>query len=381
MGVLVVLLAILVARSWDPDQALGYNVATLVAPLIAPSPNWSWEAIAMLPHDEQIKVLNTMIGQQDDAFASEQTVRMIFSSAVAEASFGPNATRVAELEIPSRQSGRTIPVTCACPHTAAATDTLPLVIYFHGGGMIMGSAKAELGMSRSIADVVGVVVCSIEYRMAPGHPFPAAIHDAVDASLAMLGKADTESPVPKAMRLKAIRADGWGLFGGSAGGYMAANTARQLAHLGHTAAIQVSLTPMAKPHGGTLSAMRNWKRWGWSGTANAYAWSSYLPGDDGSLAKSWEVSLLVDPPAETVARLPKAHIQVNTQDVLRDEGAMYADRLRAIGKLVGFVECNTGHIGGLPGSLSDGGPGEGSFNKGIAALAQAIWPEVGMLHH
>jgi len=92
MGVLVVLLAILVARSWDPDQALGYNVATLVAPLIASLPNWSWEAIAMLPHDEQIKVLNTMIGQQDDAFASEQTVRMIFSSAVAEASFGPNAT-------------------------------------------------------------------------------------------------------------------------------------------------------------------------------------------------------------------------------------------------------------------------------------------------
>jgi acetyl esterase/lipase len=56
--------------------------------------------------------------------------------------------------------------------------------------------------------------------------------------------------------------------------------------------------------------------------SNAYAWSVYLKGDDGSLTQDWKVSLLVDPPAETLERLPKTYIQIATKDILRDEGKM-----------------------------------------------------------
>eukprot|EP00957_Ditylum_brightwellii_P189332 14410712-Ditylum_brightwellii.AAC.2 len=113
---------------------------------------------------------------------------------------------------------------------------------------------------------------------------------------------------------------------------------------------------MAKPNGGTKSMIKYWNNPFWSGTQNSFAWSVYLPGDDGTLANDWRVSLLVDPPEqETLDKLPPVYIQINTKDVLRDEGEMYAQRLKAAGKLIEFTEYDTYHVGGVPG-LDRGGP-------------------------
>ena len=58
----------------------------------------------------------------------------LFGKEIASASFGPAATKQVEVHVPSSDgSGHSIPVTCACPSTATAGDTLPLVLYFHSG--------------------------------------------------------------------------------------------------------------------------------------------------------------------------------------------------------------------------------------------------------
>jgi hypothetical protein len=67
---------------------------------------------------------------------------------------------------------------------------------------------------------------------------------------------------------------------------------------------QVALIPMAKPHGGTRSAMKYWHHSAWTGPQNVIAWSIFLPDDDGTLAADWKLSLLVDPPKETLDQLP-----------------------------------------------------------------------------
>ena len=211
--------------------------------------------------------------------------------------------------------------------------------------------------------------------MAPAHPHPAAVNDARDVGVALLSAAT--SPLPAALGGVQIDFATYGTFGISAGGYMAANAARQLAAVDGIApqTVQISIVPMAKPNGGTSSMAKFFYKKDWGGAANAYAWSVLLPGDDGSIAATWQASLLVDPPAEIVAKLPRAYVQINTQDVLRDEGELYAQKLEAMGKLIKMEEFNTGHIGTVPGKLSEGGPGADAFARALATLQQELYKE------
>jgi acetyl esterase len=191
--------------------------------------------------------------------------------------------------------------------------------------MIIGSVQGELPLARYLAVRVNAVVCSIEYRLAPQHAYPAAIDDALDASLALLN--DQGRLVANALQIgkRSVRTSSDNkvcTFGMSAGGFMAAHTARLLTHAGQHVACQISQVPMAKPHGGTDSILKRWNAPFWSSPYNAYAWSVYLKGDDGSLTQDWKVSLLVDPPPETLERLPKTYIQIATKDILHDEGKM-----------------------------------------------------------
>lgn len=81
---------------------------------------------------------------------------------------------------------------------------------------------------------------------------------------------------------------------------------------------------------------------------------------------------MIDPPPEVVARLPPTYVQINTQDVLRDEGELYSRKLKLQGKLIRVDEYNTGHIGGIPGTMSKGGPGGHAFADALAILQQEL---------
>lgn len=79
-------------------------------------------------------------------------MRFTAGSDVAAVSFGPTATKLVRLEGRGGRGGSTVPpMTCACPHHAGTDDTLPVVLYFHSGGMVVGSVDAELHYARHIA--------------------------------------------------------------------------------------------------------------------------------------------------------------------------------------------------------------------------------------
>ncbi len=76
--------------------------------------------------------------------------------------------------------GRQIAARLYRPGAAAAATALPLVVYFHGGGFVVGDPAAYDNQSRWLADRLGAAVLTPDYRLAPEHPFPAAVHDAWD---------------------------------------------------------------------------------------------------------------------------------------------------------------------------------------------------------
>lgn len=68
--------------------------------------------------------------------------------------------------------------------------------------------------------------------------------------------------------------------------------------------------------------LKYWDDGMWNADSNMYSWTVFLPGDDGTLAADWRVSLVIDPPDQVVANLPPTFIMINTRDTLRDEGEM-----------------------------------------------------------
>mmetsp|Transcript_23363 Transcript_23363/g.34855 ORF Transcript_23363/g.34855 Transcript_23363/m.34855 type:complete len:385 (-) Transcript_23363:63-1217(-) len=365
IGVLVAL----IMRNWDTKESFAINFSALQFTYLVPSIN----VVLNRPQRDQIAYLQ-FLSSTSTFISSKILLPFFWDDALYQPSHGPNATRVVELTIPSTfDPDWSIPVTCTCPKSASLDSNLPIVLYFHAGGMIFGSVAQELFLARYTAHKASAVVCSIEYRLAPLHPYPAALNDAIDASLALLDNDEEKNPIIKAfIGGVGINTSNFATIGISAGGFMSAHTSRLLAHHGKTATIQVSLVPMAKPNGGTNSMIKYWNNPFWSGTQNSFAWSVYLPGDDGTLTNDWRVSLLVDPPEqETLDKLPPVYIQINTKDVLRDEGEMYAQRLKAAGKLIGFAEYDTYHVGGVPG-LDRGGPGEGSYDRALSVLMDCL---------
>ena len=79
--------------------------------------------------------------------------------------------------------GHSIPVRLYIPESAARSDeSVPVLLYFHGGGFIMGSIEDHDPLCARLADELGAIVAAVEYRLAPEYPFPACIEDAVSAA-------------------------------------------------------------------------------------------------------------------------------------------------------------------------------------------------------
>ncbi len=118
--------------------------------------------------------------------------------------------------------GRTLKARVYAP---AAAEPHGLLVFFHGGGFVVGDIDSHDAMCRRISAASGMKVVSIDYRLAPEHPFPAQLHDAFDAADALAGWG--EGPLA--------------IGGDSAGGYLALSTA--LARPGRYAA-QLLIYPL-----------------------------------------------------------------------------------------------------------------------------------------
>jgi acetyl esterase len=97
----------------------------------------------------------------------------------------PDAPAVTTEEITVPVDGGEIPVRL---HRPPGTGPLPLTVYFHGGGWILGSAKQTDRICRRLADRTGAVVASVGYRRPPEHPFPTPLEDCYAALLWLVGR-------------------------------------------------------------------------------------------------------------------------------------------------------------------------------------------------
>ena len=258
--VLAVVLSILAARvapKWDGKETFLYNIVVYIAiPLIFPNPL----KVMDKPVDVQAEYWTKSTQRMAAQLQTEGSVKS-FGEAYYQAVYGPKPTRVANFTIASVGSmdDYSIPVSCACPHNATNESRLPIIFYFFGGGLIMGNIESEFVLARWLAQESEAVVCVIQYRLAPKYPYPAGMNDAIDASVAILEhKVSLDS-----LLHTAIDPDRVATWGTSAGGYMAAQTARHLTERGYSLKCQVAIVPMAKPHGGTGSMLKLWNAVAW----------------------------------------------------------------------------------------------------------------------
>ncbi|WP_216656452.1 alpha/beta hydrolase [Nocardioides marmotae] len=234
------------------------------------------------------------------------------------------------------------------------------LVWIHGGGTIMGTAAQDDRLCSELARDVGLVVANVDYRIAPEHPFPAALDDCA-AALAWLREhaADLGVDVSRVA-----------VGGASAGGLLAASLAQQATDEGVPVALQLLVYPMLDDRTVLRSEHGGRGRFMWTPPSNRFAWTSYLghePTTDGE-----DRPYAVPARRTDLAGLPPAWIGVGDLDLFHDEDLEYAARLRAAG-----VDCDV-HV--EPGMYhaadvdhADTTPGTARFRAAArAALRRAV---------
>lgn len=181
------------------------------------------------------------------------------------------------------------------------------VVYFHGGGWVIGSLASHDKLCRSLAARSGCTIISVDYRLAPEHPHPAAVEDAWTATQ---WAAERWSPLATA--------------GDSAGGYLAAVTALRARDEGLRLAQQVLVYPVTDCDFGTPSYREHGVDTTLTTTTMRWYWDNYLPDE----RARGEASPLRAPDVGGVA---PALVVVAECDPLCDEGEAYARRLEEAG--------------------------------------------------
>ncbi len=222
--------------------------------------------------------------------------------------------KVSNLAIPGPAGD--IPARVFTP-VAAGGEPLPTLVFFHGGGFVIGSVETHDGLTRMLANDSACRVISVDYRMAPEHKFPAAVEDAF-AAVAWIEKHAAELGVD-ANRLA--------VGGDSAGGNLAAVVAHMARDAGAPKlAYQLLLFPVTEIDADTVSRREFAEGYFLEGRTLEWFFDHYL-GSDADRSDPKASPLL----AAKFAGLPPAYIMVAGFDPLHDEGVAYAEKLRDAG--------------------------------------------------
>jgi acetyl esterase len=272
-----------------------------------------------MPLDPQVEVLLgqlAALGGPDVADTEPDEARELFRSLCQMVGPGPEVGAVEDLVAPG--PGGPIPVRLYRPPTAGPSDPpRPLLVWLHGGGFVIGDVETSDASARELCAGAGVVVASVDYPLAPEHPFPAAPEAAYAAASWLAGQAST------------LGADGSRLAvgGDSAGGNLATVTsilARDRG--GPPIAFQLLVYPTTDLLLSFPSVRQNGE--GYLLTARSMEWfiGHYL-GDEGDAKDPVASPMYTD----DLAGLPPALVITADYDPLRDEGEAYAKRLEAAG--------------------------------------------------
>ena len=206
-----------------------------------------------------------------------------------------------------------VPVRIYRPIGTDLKQPLAALLFFHGGGWAMGDLDGYAPICARLASDAGLCVISVDYRLAPEHPFPAALDDAAGVAEALFAEGE-------ALGIDTARI---AVGGDSAGGNLAAVLCLQRRDAKvATFRFQMLLYPVTDLR--MQSASYRDCAEGYMLTAGSMAWfrSLYLSADHD--VEDWRVSPLL---AASHANLPPAHVVTCGLDPLQDEGRAYADLL------------------------------------------------------
>ena len=212
------------------------------------------------------------------------------------------------------------------------------LIYLHGGGWVVGDVETHDPLCRRVTNGTGARVVSVDYRLAPEHPFPAALDDAEEV-LHWLWSEDPGRPL--------------GVAGDSAGASLAAGVALRARDKQVPLAAQLMLYPPTDPAMTSPSIAENGAGYFLTERDMAWFYQQYLPADPARASTSASTSASA-PEADLahadVAGVAPAIVATAEFDPLRDEGAAYAARLAEAGVPVQYVP-GPGLIHGFAGFL------------------------------
>lgn len=222
-----------------------------------------------------------------------------------------------DISIPGPAADRDLPLRIYRPVDAASS--LPCVYWIHGGGMVMGDLDQSDPTCERLVVELECVVVSVDYRLAPEHPYPAPVADCY-AGLEWV----TENAADVGADTSRIA-----IGGQSAGGGLSAAVAlRARDEGGPELCYQLLIYPMLDDRNTSPSSRQVTDIGIWDRDMNVRAWDAYL-GDrrDGDDLPPYAAPGRV----EDLSGLPPAYLDIGTHDVFRDETSAFADRLIAGG--------------------------------------------------
>jgi len=192
-------------------------------------------------------------------------------------------------------------------------NNLPCLYWMHGGGTISGLPDQEDSMLYQMSLDIGCVVVSVDYRLAPEHPYPAPINDCFEGLLHVSNHAADFN----------IDSNKIAVGGASAGGLLSTSCALLAREKSGIKIVHQSLAYPMLDHRGISNSSRQITDVGiWDTEINTYAFSCYLKDVQENLPP-----LAVPALVEDLSNLPSAFVAVGTMDCLRDESIEYANRL------------------------------------------------------
>ncbi len=229
----------------------------------------------------------------------------------------------------------------------------PALLWIHGGGCVIGHPAQDDVLCRRFARELGATVASVDYRLAPEHPYPSALEDCYSA-LTWLAALPSVDPARVA------------IGGASAGGGLAAALALLARDRGEVPlAAQLLVYPMLDDRTTERRDLDNPGHRLWNQSSNKFGWSAYLGDADPDVA--------VPARREDLSGLPPAWIGVGSLDLFHDEDLAYAERLKAAG-VPCEVEVVDGAFHGFDGIVPKATVSQQFFNSQCAMLRQALAP-------
>jgi acetyl esterase len=267
-----------------------------------------------------------------DPVVAQMLKQMAESNAPATADSTPGQARARYMALQSRvPAPHVMSIENACADDVAiriyrpSIAPKPCIVYFHGGGWVLGDLESHDGVCRQLALAADMTIIAVDYRLSPEHPFPAALDDCYNTVCWI---------AQNAARLD-IDADRIAVAGDSAGGNLAAAVClRSRQTNGPDIAFQLLIYPVTDSGMDTPSYTENAEGYLLSRTTMAWFWQQYTGNDD-----SHRLNALAAPlQADDLSDLPPACIITAEFDPLRDEGRAFAERLKAEGVSAHYEE-------------------------------------------